>query len=462
MGNNHHNNILWTASDMPLPKDLWSRLEDMGYRVLMGDGGNNTLDKIHKVSPKLWVDQINGEPDGHFSALEQVVTKFPELPIVLLSSQPTIDEAVKAIKLGISDYLPGVVTPEKLWVTLEGALNYPRVTKRPQRQVSAKPSKQNEPIAIHPSMQQLLAVAKRIAPSRSNVLIQGESGTGKEVLARYIHQCSDRASGPFIAVNCAALPETLLESELFGHERGAFTGAVAKKKGKFELANGGSLLLDEISEIPLSMQAKLLRVLQEREIDRVGGQFTVPVDARIIATTNRELDAETKNGNFRLDLFYRLNVVPLKLPSLRERKDDIVALSEYFLKTHCALNQVESKKLTKDGVIYLKQKGWPGNVRELENLMERATLLIESQDIKAKDLEAISIPEGNGGELISDEQGVLPLREMEKRMIFRALNDNQGNRTHAAKNLGISVRTLRNKLQEYRKEIDKEDAPPHL
>lgn len=260
MGNNHHNNILWTASDMPLPKDLWSRLEDMGYRVLMGDGGNNTLDKIHKVSPKLWVDQINGEPDGHFSALEQVVTKFPELPIVLLSSQPTIDEAVKAIKLGISDYLPGVVTPEKLWVTLEGALNYPRVTKRPQRQVSAKPSKQNEPIAIHPSMQQLLAVAKRIAPSRSNVLIQGESGTGKEVLARYIHQCSDRASGPFIAVNCAALPETLLESELFGHERGAFTGAVAKKKGKFELANGGSLLLDEISEIPLSMQAKLLRV----------------------------------------------------------------------------------------------------------------------------------------------------------------------------------------------------------
>ena len=307
-------------------------------------------------------------------------------------------------------------------------------------------------------MLKILKLAKRIAPSRSTVLIQGESGTGKEVIARYIHQHSHRKGGAFISVNCAALPENLLESELFGHEKGAFTGAVTRKKGKFELANGGTLLLDEISEMAVSIQAKLLRVLQEREIDRVGGQYVVPVDTRVIATTNRDLENEIKNGNFRLDLFYRLNVVPLHLPPLRERPDDIAPLACSFLKTHAALNDFPPRVLSPEAEGYLKGKSWPGNVRELENLMERAILLVESEVMGPDDLESMSVFQGGNGDRVGgEEKGAVTLKDMEKKMIFQALNHHEGNRTHAAKVLGISVRTLRNKLNEYRKEPDGED-----
>ncbi|MBW1915238.1 MAG: sigma-54-dependent Fis family transcriptional regulator, partial [Deltaproteobacteria bacterium] len=284
----------------------------------------------------------------------------------------------------------------------------------------------------------------------------------KEVLARFVHGCSDRRDGPFIAVNCAALPETLLESELFGHEKGSFTGAISRKKGKFELANGGTLLLDEISETEVSIQAKLLRVLQEREIDRVGGQFSIPVDVRVIATTNRDLEAETRNGNFRLDLFYRLNVVPVNLPPLRDRWDDIAPLGEFFLQKHCALNNIPVKMLAQDAVGFLKGRNWPGNVRELENLIERSTLLVDSKDIKAADLERIvSSEEREEGHHGYDCGRLIPLKEMEKKMIFQALDSHRGNRTHAAKVLGISVRTLRNKLHEYREMLEKEPLVAH-
>ena len=452
------NNILWTATHISLPKSLWSRLEGLGYKVLVADGDDNPLSKIQKLSPRLWVDKINGEPDSDLSPLQDIRSKYPDLPIIIVSSRPCVEDAVRAIKMGATDYIPADISQERLWATLEGALENRAFIGLSQTHRIKNNNNSSPPIAVHHSMCKIMNLAKKIAPSRSTILIQGESGTGKEVVAQYIHKNS-RKTGPFIAVNCAALPENLLESELFGHERGAFTGAVSRRKGKFELANEGTLLLDEISEMAVSIQAKLLRVLQERHIDRVGGQFVIPVDVRVIATTNRNLEEETKKGNFRLDLFYRLNVVPLTLPPLRKRMDDIIPLANFFLKIYCSLNNIETKKLSPEAEDFLKQKSWSGNVRELENLMERTTLLVESKVIKLQDMELISNPEGQTGFQEIENDRVLPLKELERKMIFHALKDNNGNRTHASKILGISVRTLRNKLHEYKKESDTEEVP---
>ena len=249
-----------------------------------------------------------------------------------------------------------------------------------------------------------------------------------------------------------------MESELFGYEKGAFTGAVARKKGKFELAHGGTILLDEISEMALAIQAKLLRVLQERQVDRVGGQYAQPIDARVIATTNRNLEEETGKGRFRRDLFFRLNVVPIIVPPLRERPDDIVPLATFFLERHCSLNGLATKRLTSEAEGFLKKQPWPGNVRELENLIERAVVLIDAEVVEMEELRQLMHPgKSREGPDLPEEQ-VVPLKEMEKRMIMHALDDLKGNRTHAAKVLGISVRTLRNKLHEYRKDLEAESA----
>ena len=394
-----------------------------------------------------------------FCSLKELRSSFPAMPIILTSSNPSIEEATEAIRAGATEYIPESVDEERLWAVLESVLERPATEFKGSVPLllRKRPTARNKPIAFNKEMIKVLNLASRVAPTRSTILIQGESGTGKEVIARYIHRNSDRSSGPFVAVNCAALPETLLESELFGHEKGAFTGAIGRKKGKFELAHNGTLLLDEISEMAVSVQAKLLRVLQEREVDRVGGQMPIQVDVRVLATTNRDLDAEVREGNFRQDLFYRINVVPLHLPPLRRRSEDIVPLAEHFLKESASQNTLPQKELSSQTEELLRRMEWPGNVRELENLMERATLLVEGNPIEPRDLDFI---DGLGGERVSGEGGkimdeVLPLREMEKKMIFRALNDHQGNRTRASKILGISVRTLRNKLHEYNEEDDK-------
>ena len=445
-------NILWTATDFALPQELWKTLEGMGYKVLITETDTDIPNQLKTLSPRLWVGSLNGDKDLNFSHLKEIKTSFPKLSIILVSNQPNTEDVVTAIKLGVSDYLPGNISSDRLWLAIEGALNLPcpMPLSQPQR---GKIKRLDQPIAVHHTMVKILNFAKKIAPSRSTVLINGETGVGKEVIARYIHNHSDRKDGAFIAVNCAALPENLLESELFGHERGAFTGAISRKKGKFELANGGTLLLDEISEMDISIQAKLLRVLQEKEIDRVGGQSTIPVDVRIIATTNRDLETETKNGTFRLDLYYRLNVVPLSIPPMRERPDDISPLANYLFKKHCALNNVPLKTLSSDAEDYLKKRAWPGNVREFENLIERSTLLVDTDMVKTEDLELISSPETGTENEYMEKGNLVSLKAMEKKMIFRALDNNSGNRTHAAKVLGISVRTLRNKLNEYKNEI---------
>jgi two-component system response regulator FlrC len=458
MSDNITNNILWTAKDLPLPELLWKRLESMGYKILLSDEGNDLTDKIQDLSPRLWVSQTNGKPESDMERLKEIKSKYPRLSIILMSNNPTVEDAVKAIKMGISDYIGRKVSSDELWAIIEKALIYQGPAHTLKSGIKRNDKPVTSPIAVNPAMVRILETAKKIAPRRSSVLINGETGTGKEILARFIHNNSDRSSGPFIAVNCAALPENLLESELFGHEKGAFTGAVSLKKGKFELANNGTLLLDEISETDVSIQSKLLRVLQEREIDRVGGQYAIPVDVRVIATTNRDLSEETKNGGFRLDLYYRLNVIPISLPPLRKRPDDIEPLAEHFLRKHCEFNNIPLKTLTDNALEHLKKKNWQGNVREFENLIERATLLVDSDTIDVEDIEMLSNPETpRDPDEPAGMTGIIPLKDMEKRMIFHALDNNKGNRTHAAKVLGISVRTLRNKLHEYRDDLGEDE-----
>ena len=306
-----------------------------------------------------------------------------------------------------------------------------------------------------PVMERLLKQAESVAKSRATCLIQGESGTGKELLARFIHARSDRASGPFVALNCAALPETLLESELFGHEKGAFSGAVMRKAGKFELADGGTLLLDEITEMAFPLQAKLLRVLQEGEVDRLGGASPVPVDVRIIATTNRDVLSAVREGKFREDLYFRLNVIPLKIPPLRERREDIGFLARHFME-HFVREYGKNGLDFADGVIEgLEDRKWVGNVRELKNLVERGVLLAADGSITLQDLlgEQADMEEQMAvhGRNFTTGPETFNLGDMEREMVKRALSKTKGNRTHAARLLGISVRTLRNKLAEYRK-----------
>jgi len=335
-----------------------------------------------------------------------------------------------------------------------------------------------------PTMKNVAALAEQVAPSEASILITGESGTGKEVMARFVHQKSRRANKPFVAVNCAAIPENLLESELFGHEKGAFTGAVARRIGKFEEADGGTLLLDEISEMDVRLQAKLLRAIQERQIDRVGGQKPVNVNIRIIATSNRNLQEEVKDGKFREDLFFRLNVVNLRVPPLRERPADVQALAEHFARKYAEVNHVDERAIGEDAMRVLKAHTWPGNVRELENTMHRSVLLATGDTISAA---AVLLPDASGnlavtgsgassspapetatapsmadGAPVSPDESLDPevaatlvgktVAEVERELIIDTLKHCLGNRTHAANILGISIRTLRNKLNQYQTE----------
>lgn len=421
-------------------------------------------------------------------AVGQDDPEFP--PVVVFSDNVSSEEAKKVMDLGAKDYWAEPLNFEKIQAVLGSGKSFatpPPSSTLGARAGQAAPAKEGPSIVgSHPAFQRALALAKQVAKSKATVLISGESGTGKEMFSRFLHNHSDRSARPFIAVNCAALPEHLLESELFGHEKGAFTGAIARKLGKFELANGGTLLLDEISEMELSLQAKLLRVLQEGEIDRVGGMDTIKVDVRVLATTNRNLEEWVQEGKFRQDLFFRLNVIPLRLPSLKERGDDVIALAAFFIDLYVREYNLATVELSPEAVAWLKSYDWPGNVRELQNLMERAVLLsggapinpahflLESEEwplfldngeaesadsVPAQSAfpdteEARPAPQAHGtavaGSPSSFAGGVIPLHEMERIMIQKGLEQTSGNRTQAAELLGISVRTLRNKLNEYR------------
>ena len=379
------------------------------------------------------------------------------VPVVAFGLDANAAEAAAAIKAGAKEFIP--LPPE---ADLIAAV------------LSAVADDDRPLISADPSMKAVVMLADQVARSEASILITGESGVGKEVMARYLHTNSKRAERAFISVNCAAIPDNLLESELFGHEKGAFTGAIARRIGKFEEADGGTLLLDEISEMDARLQAKLLRAIQERVIDRVGGTKPVPVNIRIIATSNRDLARAVSEGTFREDLLYRLNVVNLRLPSLRERPGDIAALADFFVKKYAAANGVPVRPIAADARRALAGHRWPGNVRELENAMHRAVLLATGAEI---DVDAIRLPDGQpltGGGAVDSSPAARAAQtadavsrayvgqtvaQMEKTLILDTLSHCLGNRTHAATILGISIRTLRNKLNEYSDEGTPIPAP---
>lgn len=438
------NPILIVDDEPAMRLALSATLEEEGYVVLSASNGEEALkicmtrskkDPFSALITDMKMPGISG-----IDLVTQIKKKWQEMPIILMSAFGTVESAVDAMKSGIFDYMVKPFSEKTLLDILHKALN-----KEPH-DGKIKRSGNKQLITEDPGMKKMLKMAEVVAVSQATVLIQAESGTGKELLARFIHDRSPRAHHPFVAINCAAVPESLLESELFGYEKGAFTGADTKKAGRFELAQMGTLLLDEVSEMQFSLQAKLLRVLQEREVDVLGGKNPLSVNIRVIATTNRPLLEEVKAGRFREDLYYRLNVFPLRIPPLRERIGDIPALVQHFIRTSSEKNGKPVRSISQEALSILMSMPWPGNVRELENIIERAVLLAGSENISKDHL---LFPENEPLQHKAAHPNITTVWEAERKLILETLTQVSGNRTHAARILGISIRTLRNKLREY-------------
>ena len=426
----------------------------VGYPVESASDGSEALNMFKAVKYSMVIaDEQSPGVDG-LEMLNSVKKISPRIPVVIMTAQGTVHHAVEAMQAGACDYILKPFSFEVLERTVKKAIgslwgdaSLSIGSEADHRQKAAK-----EIITRSPKLEGILNQARDIAPSSATVLIQGESGTGKELLAAYVHRHSLYPEAPYVALNCAALPDTLAESELFGHEKGSFTGAVGRKIGKFELVKKGTLVLDEISEMALPLQAKLLRVLQEKEIDRVGGTHPIPINARVIAISNVDLKTAVKDGKFREDLYYRINVIPLTLPPLRQRKEDIELLARYFIKKYCQLNQKKEIGIDDAAMDVLLNHAWEGNVRELENNMERAVLIGGGQHISPQNLLLDASESGSESSDTFRVKAGRTVRDMEKELIFRTLEDVNDNRTQAAELLGISIRTLRNKLREYKEE----------
>ncbi len=443
--------ILIVDDDASMRTALMESVRRLGYEVQGAVDGADALERVGRFRPWLVLTDLKMPRVSGLDLIRELKARAPQAQIVLMTAYGTVETAVEAMKHGASEYLLKPFSMDLLERIIANL-------HEGREQTGSSPAAAPEHRAIltqDPGMARLLSTVEAVAASQATVLINGESGTGKELLARFIHNRSPRAHRPFIAVNCAALPDGLLESELFGHERGAFTGAVVRKTGKFEMAHTGTLLLDEITEMNLALQAKLLRVLQEREVDRVGGRDPVPINIRVVATTNRTLYREVEQGRFREDLYYRLNVFPVTLPPLRERPGDIPLLARHFAGQSAARNGLPQPVISEAALIRLQRLPWKGNVRELENVMERAVLLAGKGPVLPEHCPDELQPMGPAAPIAPLGPPVTApaagsLWEMERELIFKTLARVKDNRTHAAKELGISIRTLRNKLREYR------------
>jgi DNA-binding NtrC family response regulator len=423
-----------------------------GYEVLTASDGTEALRRAIEWHPDvLLTDLVMPNMDGLW-LLRALRAELPDVPVLLLTGRGTVQTAVQAIKEGAYDFIEKPLEPSRLRVALEHALEKKETLREVQalRRHLAKMAPGTDLIGQGPAMHEVVELVKRVAASNASVVVTGDSGTGKEVVARAIHGLSPRKDKPFVALNCSAIPATLMESELFGYERGAFTGADQRRIGNFEMAHGGTLFLDEIGELPLEMQGKLLRVLEERRLRRLGGKGEIEIDARVLCATNRELKEEVRAGRFREDLFFRLHVFTIRLPPLRERPEDIPLLVHHFIEKFSGETGKHVKGVTPAAMEVLRAHAWPGNIRELRNTVERAMILVDGDMIGEEQLPPDMRPRaGGGGEAALGLQLGMELKEVEKQYILSSLRRNRGNKARTAEQLGISEKTLYNKLHRY-------------
>ena len=425
--------VLIVEDDPTLRMALADTLETAGFEVFEAVNGKEALLQLMHHDVEAIVSDVQMDVMDGDELLTQVRNRYPSIPFLMMTAHASIERAVSAIRDGAVDYLQKPFEAAALVSAVE------RMTIGSKLDSGAM-------IAEDPATKSILEVARRVAPSDASIMISGESGTGKEVLAKTIHELSDRSDGPFVALNCAAIPENMLEAILFGYEKGAFTGAQVAREGKFEQANGGTLLLDEISEMALELQSKLLRVLQEQEVERLGGKSVIPLNVRVLATTNRKLTEEVASGRFREDLYFRLNVFPMELPPLRARREDIVPLSHRFIKAYAAERALDLSTSAEDK---LMSHGWRGNIRELGNCIHRACILASGSTITPGDLVFDELTSSSSS---SDQPAGDDLKGNERDLILAALRDSNGNRKLASERLGISGRTLRYKLAKYKED----------
>jgi DNA-binding NtrC family response regulator len=446
---------------------LQAILKRDGYEVVEAENGAEALRQMNDSIDVVITDLKMPEIDG-MEVLRRVITRYTGVPVIMITAHGSVGHAVEAVKAGAFDYIEKPFEQQQIRVTVEKAVKQAEANRSaPRAAGGAKDSGRFGLVGQSNEMKLIYGIIDKVADTPSTVLISGESGTGKELVAKALHERSSRRHKPFIKINCAAIPKTLMESEMFGYEKGAFTGANSSKPGRFELADGGTLFLDEIGEIPVEMQVKLLRAIQESEFERVGGIKTLKVDVRLITATNRDLEKEVKDGNFREDLFYRLNVVPLKLPPLRERRSDIPLLVEHILQKFNERLKKSVEGISREALDRLCERSWPGNIRELENVLERTILFCSTNRIEESDLPR---EEATGGEIVramasSDSGGVVsePLtgdtslkdlvraetNKIERELIAKALDETSGNVTQAAKKLKISRKSLQMKMKDF-------------
>jgi two-component system response regulator AtoC len=449
--------ILVADDDASIRSLLKQLLADEGYPVLEAATGSEVVEQVREASPDLVIMDVRmPELDG-IEALQKVKASSPHTAVLIMTAFGSSNAAIKAMELGAFDYITKPFELDKISHTVKRAFQYQDLTQEVEvlRDEISSLVQTERIVGNSPPMQEVYKIVGKVAKSDATVLITGESGTGKELVAEALHYNSTRRSGPLIKVSCAALPETLLEAELFGHEKGSFTGAMATRKGRFELADKGTIFLDEIGEMSLATQTKLLRVLQERKIERVGSAIPIKVDIRVICATNKDLQKQVEQQKFRDDLFYRLNVINIHMPPLRERKEDVSPLVEHFLAKHRYSASAQPASISEEALKRLMEYDWPGNVRELENVVERAVVLSRGQVITSRELpfgDHESEHEGeDGGEEISTEKSFFKksVAQFEKDLIMKALRDAGGNRSKAAEMLGIYRRLLYAKIKEY-------------